>query len=338
MSLESPIFIVGTPRSGTTLTAKILGRHPELFMPGETHYFDDIYACRNELGIVGDVASIERIVERLSTLYERYYELPDQERISSLFSTINANSEILAQCNNYGDILAWFMRIQMEKEGKSRWGNNAPRDIFNYKDIIKFYPDAKIIICVRDLRDFLLSYQGKWKVTGDDHVERLKKLYHPVITSLLWKSSMKLVSEIKRDVAAENLIIVNYEGLVQEPEITVNNICKTIGVDFIPGMLEVNSNNSSNAGNATGIFSSSVERWRENLSNEEIKIAQILAKKELRDLGYSIEPVKFNFFKLLMKFSSTPFALWRALNANKDVRGPLIPYLSRRLSSLLRSR
>ena len=32
---------------------------------------------------------------------------------------------------------------------------------------------------------------------------------------------------------------------------------------------------------------------------------------------------------------STPFALWRALNANKDTRGPLIPYLFKRIGSLL---
>ena len=39
-----PVFIIGTPRSGTTLTAKILGRHSNIFMPGETHFFDDVYS------------------------------------------------------------------------------------------------------------------------------------------------------------------------------------------------------------------------------------------------------------------------------------------------------
>jgi len=50
----NPIFVVGTPRSGTILTAKILGRHSHIFMPGETHFFDDIYSRRIELGNPGN--------------------------------------------------------------------------------------------------------------------------------------------------------------------------------------------------------------------------------------------------------------------------------------------
>lgn len=44
----APIFVFGIPRSGTTLTAMIIGRHSRLFMSGETHYIDDIYSRRKE--------------------------------------------------------------------------------------------------------------------------------------------------------------------------------------------------------------------------------------------------------------------------------------------------
>jgi len=39
----SPIFVLGTPRAGTTLMARILDRHPRLFAPGETHFFEEIW-------------------------------------------------------------------------------------------------------------------------------------------------------------------------------------------------------------------------------------------------------------------------------------------------------
>lgn len=37
------VLVVGTPRSGTTLTAKIRGRHSKIFMLAETCYYDDVF-------------------------------------------------------------------------------------------------------------------------------------------------------------------------------------------------------------------------------------------------------------------------------------------------------
>ncbi len=45
--------MVGTPRSGTTLCASILGRHSTIYMGGENHFFEDIYARREQLGALG---------------------------------------------------------------------------------------------------------------------------------------------------------------------------------------------------------------------------------------------------------------------------------------------
>ena len=52
----APIFVLGMPRSGTTLTAKILGRHQKIFAlaPGETHYFHDVWSRRRELDDLQD--------------------------------------------------------------------------------------------------------------------------------------------------------------------------------------------------------------------------------------------------------------------------------------------
>jgi len=188
---SKPVFVVGTPRSGTTLTAKVLGRHSQLFMPGETHYFDDIYASSESLDCPLGPAVLAHISRQLYTIYGRYYEPDDQVRVESLFLSPDVLADELSGCDGHAAILDRFMCLQMTSEGKHRWGNNAPRDLFSIAVIKSLFPDAKFVVCVRDIRGFLLSYQGKWKVTGDDHVGRLKKLYHTVVTSFLWKSSMR---------------------------------------------------------------------------------------------------------------------------------------------------
>ena len=63
------------------------------------------------------------------------------------------------------------MNIQMRSQGKSRWGNNVPKDIFNIDKILSFYPDAKILVCIRDPRDFLVSYKHFWQAgSSEDNI------------------------------------------------------------------------------------------------------------------------------------------------------------------------
>lgn len=331
----SPVFVVGTPRSGTTLTARILGSHSRIFMPGETHFFDDVYARARQLGDPGDGGARLDIARRLHSIYDRFYEPDDQRRITRLFPSVQELAAALDGCTDYGMILDRFMRLQMQAEGKVRWGNNAPRDLFNVREIRQYFPGAKLIVCVRDIRAFLYSYKGKWKVTGDAHVERLKKLYHPVVTSLLWKSSMRQLPLIEEMVPAADRIIVRYEDLVTCPEETVRSICRMIGEQYEPDMLAVEGHNSSTAPETAGIFSTSVDRWKHELSTEEIAISQHIAGGLLDRLGYAAMPVQAGRTRLLATWLATPAALVRALNANRDTRGPLIPYLARRVGSLL---
>lgn len=334
--MDAPIFIMGTPRSGTTLTAKILGRHSRLFMPGEVHFFEDIYARRQDLGDLGSASSRRAILERLSTLYGRFNEPVDQERIDRLLDDPEILREREASCGSYREILSTFMEVQARSEGKVRWGNNTPRDLFSVDTILSFYPDAKILLCIRDVRDFLISYQDKWKATSAENVERLKLLYHPVVTSLLWKSSAREIGNLSARLPVSAFMLVRYEELVSRPEPAVRKICEFIGESFEPNMLEVDSNNSSAGTRQGGIYASSVGRWRDGLAEEDAHVAQLITRRELEGLGYSIEKTSANPFKVAGIFLSTPHAFWRGLEANKAKRGPLIPYLIRRATPLLR--
>jgi hypothetical protein len=334
--MNAPIFIVGTPRSGTTLTARILGRHSRLFMPGEVHFFEDVYSRRKELGAPENADCRTKIVERLATLYGRFNEPEDQRRIEKLFEDPAIRSEMESPCGSYGEILSTFMEIQARSEGKSRWGNNAPRDLFSMEDIFSFYPDAKILLCIRDVRDFLISYRDKWKATSAENSNRLRMLYHPVVTSLLWKASARKIAALEENDPGSQFMLVRYEELVGRPEQTVRKICEFIGEGFEPDMLDIQSSNSSADSRGEGIFASSVGRWRGSLAEVDVRVAQILTRKELERLGYPVEKVRAGRIQVAGKFLSAPYAFWRALAANREKRGPLISYAMRRAAPFLR--
>jgi len=336
MKTDAPIFIVGAPRSGTTLTAKILGRHSNIFMPGETHFFQDIYSMRGELGDPPEEQAAKTIYARLSDLYDRYYEPDDQKRVNKLLGDPAHRERLLMACRaGYRQALDCFMEMQMRHEGKLRWGNNAPRDLFHVEEILNFYPHACFIACVRDPRDFLLSYKGKWKVTGKEHAERLRRLYHPVVTTLLWKASMRRVLRLQDIVPPWQWLVMPYESLVSEPEKSVRAMCSLAGEDFQSGMLETDYQNSSEETRAKGIFTSSIGRWREKLDPAEVAVAQHLAASQMRLLGYARESVHPNIFRVASTYLSAPFKLFLALKANAAMTGPLLPYLVKRVRSLV---
>jgi hypothetical protein len=332
-----PIFVVGPPRSGTTLTARILGRHSRIFMPGETHFFDDIYARRRELGDLTNPGSVQRVIARLTTLYERFNEKLDQERVDNLLRTAGFVDR-LSGCRSYKEILTCFMEMQMRLVGKGRWGNNVPKDIFQVADITYLYPDAKILVCIRDVRDFLLSYKHKWQVAQGDNVDRLTSLYHPVLMSLLWQASINQIAKIRESVSEDNVLIVHYESLVLDSDRLVQEICRFIGEDFEQEMLNVDGGNSSFKVEKRGIYSSSVGRWKKGLSDDEIHIAQKINGSCLESLGYKLGDLRVNPLKLCYLYATLPYGLWRALRANRAIRGPLFPYLVKRLVALWPSR
>jgi hypothetical protein len=302
-------------------------------MPGETHFFDDIYARRGELGDFKNLESVKRVMGRLTTIYGRYNEKPDQERVDKLLQKRDVFEE-LSGCRTYEALFSRFMEIQTRFAGKRRWGNNVPKDIFQIKEIVAFYPNAKVLVCIRDVRDFLISYQNKWHVAQGNNAQRLTRLYHPVLTSLLWHASVKQITRIKEMIPNGNLSIVRYESLVQNPEQQVREICRFIGENFEEDMLNVDVQNSSFQVSDKGIYSASVGRWLRLLSNEEVYIAQKISGGRLEEFGYAPAHLKINPLKVGCILATLPYGVWRAIHANREIRGPLLPYVVKRLAAL----
>ncbi|MGB7934264.1 MAG: sulfotransferase, partial [Gammaproteobacteria bacterium] len=171
--------------------------------------------------------------------------------------------------------------------------------------------------------------------TVESEVDRLKKLYHPVVTSMLWKASMRRVVAIRSMISSDRLIEVRYEDLASTPEKIIPRVCAFLGEGFEPEMLNVRFSNSSDQNGQTGIYTAAIGSWKAQLSPEEVWVAQKIAGPEMAMFGYQTDAVRVNPLRLSAMLLSTPWALWRALRANRANTGPIVPYLIRRLSGLL---
>lgn len=329
---SGPVFIVGTPRSGTTLTARILGRHPDLFMAGENHFFEDVLARRKDLGEPATSRQAQdRISRRLLNIYGRYNQMADQRRVDAQFAAGSDALTSLRECTSYQEFLSVFMRLQSAASGSQRWGNNTPKDIFHVNDILEFYPNAVIVVCIRDIRDFLVSYGLRWTVTRDAHRQRLRRLYHPILTALLWRSTAQQLERLRRIVPEARLCVVRYEDLVHEPKATVQRICEAADLGYSDDLLAIDADNSSLGHGGVGIFTGSVGSWRERLSAADAWLAERVAGRTLTALGYEPAAPFPGLGPLSVALAKFPFAALRALYANRAHRGPLLQYMKRRL-------
>jgi hypothetical protein len=329
MSFTSPVFVVGPPRSGTTLTARLLGGLPVLFMPGETHYLEDIYRRHGNRGEASE--HLTDILARLRTLYGRFEEPEDQRRIDALYES-GALERALSGCRTHREVFAAFMTLQAASAGKSRWGNQVPRDVFELDTIFRMFPDARVIACIRDPRDFLVSYRDKWTISADG--ARLRRLYHPVLTSYLWKSSAQAILAGKSRFESA-VHVVRYEDLVREPAPRLRQLCAFIGEEFHPRLLDTTFSNSSTGKPLSGVSSRSAGRWRLDLAVEDAYFAQKICGPVMEKFGYTRVPLAPDRLKAARLALNAPARTIRALSANRATRGSTLRYLARRIRALV---
>ena len=224
-----PVFVVGFPRSGTTLTEQILASHPLVLGAGELHDLHRVYQSLPE--IVG-----EATIDRLEAL--------------NLLGPISAK----AAARRYLDKLD-----TLEPAGARRVVDKMPDNV-NYLGLIALlFPRAKVVICRRDLRDIAVSCwqtgfrSCPWNNNCDYIAQRLSD-YQRILAH--WEQVKPLPC-----------LELSYEDVVTDTECHARLLIDFVGLDWDPSCLEFHSNprvvrTPSLAQVRQPIHSRSAGRWR----------------------------------------------------------------------------
>ena len=342
---QGPIFVVGASRSGTALVRSILNNHASVHLAGETHYFDDLrprVERANEPLTEAARRETEDYFLRLS--HRPYGHGGDPERASISRAELREEAQRLGEGTD-----AYFeahCRMDEGVRGRPVWGEKTPRHVYRLGEILSRYPDARAICMVRDPRAMVASYrdwknQGGFDLDADpDHARKLaeeqartERSYHIVLAALLWRGTVSAAVAAKRRFGADRVRIQRYEDLAIEPESAVRGLVEWLGLRFDPALLEVPMHNSSVAefSRASGVSTAPVERWRSRLSKGEIGVIEWWAGAAMRDAGYERSLAQAPLGALATTALSIPFALARAVAANRR-RVPNLPqYVWRRL-------
>jgi hypothetical protein len=144
MPAPPPFFILGCPRSGTTLLQVLVDSHPAIAIPPESFVFDRFGPL---LGAYGNLAE----PERLRALAR---DVLNDERIRDWNLTASLDDLLAAvEEKSAGGLFDALFTLYAKQHGKTRWGDKTPQHGLRIPELLAVFPDAKIIHLVRDGRD-----------------------------------------------------------------------------------------------------------------------------------------------------------------------------------------
>ncbi len=116
---------------------------------------------------------------------------------------------------------------------------------------------------------------------------------------------------------------VKFEDLIEEPEKSFRTICQFLKIKYSPNLVDFNKfkngqgeqwyqNSSYSSFKKSKEFNQkTIDKWKKNLSSNEIKMIELLCKPEMKYLGYELSSTEFNCKMLLdYKDDEEKFADW----------------------------
>ena len=233
-SSDAPIFIVGMPRSGTTLVEQILSRHSDVFAAGELPMIGSINDqmrrwAMNNLGFKGSI-------------YGFIPQMPDDH--------INQAAA------------ASFNMVVMRAAGKKflRFTDKMPQNASRLGLVSQMFPNARVVHVRRYPLDTCISCFFQRFRLGQEYSYRLDWLGH-------YYRFTELAMEHWKKVVPLPILDVHYEDLVSDPENQVRRLVEFAGLEWQDSCLAPQDSDRSILTASRWqvrqpIYKTSIDRWK----------------------------------------------------------------------------
>lgn len=206
---RAPVFVVGPPRSGTTVVRVTLSRHPDLSLTNETHLFDQ-WVRRHPGLTAGDRGAFEVFWEAFTAAEPfAWHEVPAPEVRAWLDRWERYDAAA---------VMAALLAAVAERDGVARAGEKTPAHALHLPELLAAFPDAAIVYTVRDPRGCVASelrHDADWAAT------------EPEAAASRWRQAARPLLAWRDD---PRVHVVRYEDLVLDPRRTLADTCRAIGI------------------------------------------------------------------------------------------------------------
>lgn len=270
------IFLISTPRAGSTLLMRVLNATSHIYSRPEPHLLTPLA----HLGFWDTVekAPFDQLQAQQATR-EFVADLPGGE------------DSYYAACRAYTDLLYGEM-LRSHGDGKRYFLDKTPANALITPYLEKLYPSARYIVLTRHPAAVFASYANSFFDGDFDAAVR----FNPVLTRYV-----PAMARFIRDAKAP-LLQVSYEALAENPEATLQEISTFLSIPFEPEAVNYKKAKvAEGLGDPIGVqkhdrpVTSSIHKWADELAADEGKF-EVVAKQlagvppeDLETWGYPLD-------------------------------------------------
>ena len=259
-----PFFIVGCPRSGTTMMQQALNRHSQIVIPPETKFFFSFYGHSHRQQL--------RHLDRLGA----DLKIPLPRPAARICSPAEGRAFYEAMARKYVERLG--------KRGVVAFGDKTPEHTGHLPGIRQLFPEAKVLVLYRDGRDVAASLSRMPWMSSDLYVNFLVWLYY------------NRVVQNARAQGWPNLYFARYEDVVAAPAKELRKILHFLELHYEPAVVEGYGNREGVPEREYAwkeralqkITRDRVGAFRAELTDSQIGILERLGRSALPSLGYEL--------------------------------------------------
>ncbi len=225
---KTPIFIVGLPRTGTTLTERIIASHSTVKSIGETEF--------------------------IQMLLRRESKVSSQEMMTPAMIAAVANIDVSVIRDRY------IEQVRYRLGDEPYFIDKLPFNILYLGFIARAWPDQPIVLLNRSPMDACFSMYKQvftWAYKFSYNLDTLADYY----------IAYDRLRQHWRDVLGDQLVEVNYEDLVTDQEGQTRRLLDRLGLEFEQACLEFDKNSAPSTTASSvqvrqKVHTDSVARWR----------------------------------------------------------------------------
>jgi|SRR5215472_1475051 len=273
--LNPYVFIVGCPRSGTTLLQRMLNAHPRIAVMPEAPWIPRFFDKRR--GVTQEGFVTPELIPCLLAASE-FAELHlDTRQLEKVLGT--------GESVSYSDYVSGIFDLYGNTQGKAQVGNKTPGFVRRLRTLHTLWPTSRFVHFIRDGRDVYLSTRNRVLRDPKPGVFDRWKDDPATTAALWWELNVRAGRECGVLFGSKLYYEIRYESLVRYPAEECLTLCAFLGLEYHEDMLRFNEGQPTKKTRRP--VTSGLRDWRTEMPSEDAERFEAAAGALLDELGYS---------------------------------------------------
>ena len=275
-------FIIGRPRTGTTLVQSLLDAHPNVQMPWECQFVLNLFPKYGKLEY-WNTETLEQFYSDLLQQWQFSAWNIDHEKLKAELLACEGETSYRAVCQVvYLNYISFFPKREIRLIGDKNHGYTIYTDRLK-----KIYPEGKFIYVLRDYRD---NYESVSRVDFELHLVSL--------VVYKWKYFYRKALQASQKYP-DSFYFIRYEDLASEPQLHFKKLGDFLGIDYLPEVFDFYKMKDKaeekypsdilqkhHQSLFNPINTSRIGRWEKSMTPRQVRIADQVAGKYADLAGY----------------------------------------------------